>query len=316
MSAKVSVIIPVYCVEKYIERCARSLFEQTLDDIEYLFIDDCTPDSSIEILKQVLEDYPQRKSQVIIHRMEKNSGQAAVRKWGMLNATGEYVIHCDGDDWTDRDMYKIMRDKAEKSCADIVVCDYFASDGFFQKEEKGCLSEEWNQMIKDFCTMRTSWALWNKLVKVGLYKYNTIIYPKDNMGEDMALTMQLILKTDNIAYISEPLYYYYHNPHSITNNTSEEAIIKKYFNLLHNSDIVINNFRKMCLDKLFIKELNYIKWNVRSILWEIAYKRKYRKIWKNTYRELFPSLLYSPYLKRMEKMKFLLTYIGLYPQKR
>ena len=79
---KVSVIIPVYGVEKYIERCARSLFEQTLDDIEYLFIDDCTPDRSIEVLKSILEEYPNRKEQVIIHRMEQNSGQAAVRKWG------------------------------------------------------------------------------------------------------------------------------------------------------------------------------------------------------------------------------------------
>ena len=79
---KVSVIVPVYGVEKYMERCARSLFEQTLDDIEYLFIDDCTPDRSIEILQQVLEEYPHRKPQVTIHRMEQNSGQAAVRKWG------------------------------------------------------------------------------------------------------------------------------------------------------------------------------------------------------------------------------------------
>ena len=105
---KVSVIIPVYGVEKYIERCARSLFEQTLDDIEYLFIDDCTPDRSVEILKQVLDEYPHRKNQVIIHRMEKNSGQAAVRKWGMLNVAGEYVIHCDSDDWVDIYMYEAM----------------------------------------------------------------------------------------------------------------------------------------------------------------------------------------------------------------
>lgn len=80
---KVSIIVPVYGVEKYIERCCRSLFEQTLDDIEYLFIDDCSPDRSIEILKKVLDEYPHRKNQVHIHRMGKNSGQAAVRKWGM-----------------------------------------------------------------------------------------------------------------------------------------------------------------------------------------------------------------------------------------
>lgn len=103
---KVSIIIPVYGVEKYIERSARSLFEQTLDDIEYLFIDDCTPDKSVEILKRVLEEYPHRKSQVVIHRMEQNSGQAKVREWGMRNATGEYVIHCDSDDWVDMHMYE------------------------------------------------------------------------------------------------------------------------------------------------------------------------------------------------------------------
>ena len=84
---KVSIIIPVYGVEKYIERCARSLFEQTLDDIEYLFIDDSTPDRSIDILKRVLENYSHRKSQVNIHRREQNSGQAIVRNWGMQNAT-------------------------------------------------------------------------------------------------------------------------------------------------------------------------------------------------------------------------------------
>ena len=126
---KVSVIVPVYGVEKYIDRCARSLFEQTLDDIEYLFIDDCTPDRSIDILQQVLDEYPQRKPQVVIHRMEKNSGQAAVRKWGMQNATGEYVIHCDSDDWVDTDMYRAMYEKAKEEEADVVVCDYFVHDG-------------------------------------------------------------------------------------------------------------------------------------------------------------------------------------------
>ena len=126
---KVSIIIPVYGVEKYIERCARSLFEQTLDDIEYLFIDDSTPDRSIDILKRVLENYPHRKSQVNIHRMEQNSGQAIVRNWGMQNATGEYVIHCDSDDWVDTDMYRAMYEEAKDKNADVVVCDYDMTDG-------------------------------------------------------------------------------------------------------------------------------------------------------------------------------------------
>ncbi len=112
---KVSVIIPVYGVENSIERCARSLFEQTLDEMEYLFIDDCTKDRSIEVLKSVLKDYPKRKSQVTIHRMDNNSGQAKVREWGILNATGEYIIHCDSDDWVDKDIYRELYEKAKEN---------------------------------------------------------------------------------------------------------------------------------------------------------------------------------------------------------
>ena len=131
---KVSVIIPVYRTEKYIERCVRSLFNQTLDEIEYLFIDDCSPDNSIKILNNVLEDYPHRKEQVIIHRMSRNSGQAIVRNWGMQNATGEYVIHCDSDDWGDADMYRAMYDKAVEEHSDVVICDYAITNGTVEYE--------------------------------------------------------------------------------------------------------------------------------------------------------------------------------------
>ena len=163
---KVSVIVPVYGVEKYIERCARSLFEQTLDDIEFLFIDDCTPDRSIEILQQVLEEYPQRKPQVIIHRMEYNSGQAAVRKWGMQNATGEYVIHCDSDDWVDKDMYRAMYEKAMEDEADMVVCDYVVSDSEKILERYiGCVDDNTDNFIMDIFHQKVSWSLWNKLFK-------------------------------------------------------------------------------------------------------------------------------------------------------
>ena len=105
---KISVIVPIYNVSAYIERCARSLWEQTLDDIEYIFINDCTPDNSMEILEKVLKDYPQRKSQTRIFKMPTNSRQAAVRRHGIKLAAGEYIIHCDADDWVDTNLYEKM----------------------------------------------------------------------------------------------------------------------------------------------------------------------------------------------------------------
>ena len=80
---KVSVIIPVYGVEKYIERCARSLFEQTLEDMEFIFVNDCTKDNSIDILLRVIDEYPKRKSQVHILNHEFNKGLPVARQTGI-----------------------------------------------------------------------------------------------------------------------------------------------------------------------------------------------------------------------------------------
>lgn len=105
MSPKVTIIIAVYNCEKYLNTCARSLFEQTLDGIEYIFVNDATPDDSIIILNSIIEEYPTRKPFVKIINMDKNGGVSKARRIGVENATGEYVIHADSDDWVDRDMY-------------------------------------------------------------------------------------------------------------------------------------------------------------------------------------------------------------------
>ena len=110
---KVSICIAVYNVEKYIEQCVRSLFEQTLDDLEYIFVDDASPDASIDVLLRVLEDYPHRKNQVKLLRHETNQGVAVARKDAIAAATGEYIIHCDPDDWVDLDMYEKLYVKAK-----------------------------------------------------------------------------------------------------------------------------------------------------------------------------------------------------------
>lgn len=82
-----------------------------MDDLEYIFIDDCTPDYSIKILERVLRDYPQRKAQVKILHNEQNLGTSATRTRGMKLAAGDYIIHCDSDDWVDKDYYQTIVQK-------------------------------------------------------------------------------------------------------------------------------------------------------------------------------------------------------------
>lgn len=104
-------MVPIYGVEKYIERCARSLFEQTYENLEYIFVDDCTPDKSIEILERVMEDYPNRKEQVRIIRHEHNRGLAAARNTALDAATSPFITHVDSDDYLSLDAIRLFVEK-------------------------------------------------------------------------------------------------------------------------------------------------------------------------------------------------------------
>lgn len=112
--SKVCVIIPVYKAEVYIEKCTRTLFGQTLDNLEYIFVDDCSPDHSIEVMERVLNEFPNRKSQVKVIRHEVNQGVSAARQHGVGAADAEYIIHCDPDDYLELDMYEAMYRKAKE----------------------------------------------------------------------------------------------------------------------------------------------------------------------------------------------------------
>ena len=313
MGVKISIIVPVYGVEQYIERCARSLFEQTLDEIEYLFIDDCGFDHSMDILIHILEEYPQRKPYVHIHRMEQNSGQAKVREWGIRHATGEFIIHCDSDDWMDSDMCRLLLLKAYEDNADIVICDYYTSDGSHKNWIKGCFDENKEGLIRDFLATKISWALWNKLIRTSLFHNDGFLFPSGAMGEDMALVFQMVLKAGIISYLARPLYFYFYNPESITRVKTIDAVYNRYLQLEQNSKIVITAFEREGLCQLYKKEMVYFKWSVRRCLWEIAYIPKFNHIWRQTFPELYPSLLFCPYVSLLDKIKFLFTYLRVYP---
>ena len=169
-SPKVSVIIPVYGVEKYIERCARSLFEQTLEDIEYIFVDDCTPDNSISILRKVLSEYPNREKQVKILHHDKNKGLAKARQTGLKIASGEYIAHCDSDDWVDKDLYKVLYNQAVNLKSDMIAFDCKFTDG--EKTLKINSGGECTDTIECISSMmhrKTWWSLCNN-TSVNFYR--------------------------------------------------------------------------------------------------------------------------------------------------
>lgn len=313
---KVSVIVPVYGVEKYIERCARSLFEQTLDDIEYLFIDDCTPDKSIEILKQVMNDYPQRIQQVVIHRMEQNSGQAAVRKWGILHATGEYVIHCDSDDWVDVHMYEEMYNKATEKGADVVVCDFAIHEGNNVNEiVHACGSLKYQEFLERILFQRDSWSLWNKLFKREVC-YKNIIYPNGNMGEDMLICIQMLLSCNSMSYVPKGYYFYYCNSSSISNKKEIANQVRNYEHLKDNTDILIEILKRKNIRKQKWV-INGFQYNAIMPLMKVIHcNKKYRDLWLNTYPGAILTYIFNPYIDIKKRFKCLLAIFGFYPFKK
>lgn len=281
-SPKVSVIIPVYGVEKYIERCARSLFEQTLEDIEYIFVDDCTPDNSISILRKVLSEYPNREKQVKILHHEKNKGLAQARQTGLKIASGEYIAHCDSDDWVDKYLYKIAHNKAKSESLDVVVYEGERTNGQNGVKISSACCHSIDKCLTSMMHRKMWWSLCNKIIKREIYN-NNIIYPQDNMGEDMCLTLQLISYCKNVGYINKK-YYYYDNSSSIMAEVGAEKQKAKYEQLNRNISKVRELFLYRKLLGTYQKGINYLSYNASYILWNVLDDKECRNMWMNNIR--------------------------------
>lgn len=294
---KVSVIIPVYGVEKYIERCARSLFEQTLDDIEYIFVDDCSPDKSIDILNEVKADYPTKISNIKIIHHKKNEGLPIARQSGWKVATGEYIANCDSDDWIDSDLYERMYKTAVGQTADIVVCDIKFTDGTScRKIVNGLLSDNPNKedAQKDMIYLRTSWSLCNKLIHRNLY-VELKEYPSAYMGEDMAVALPIFKNCKTVAICNNVYYNYFINTSSASLQTNLNGVKAKYKGFRDNFKIV----RRYCN----LKEANYILFHHKLMLIPIRKDVEARKWLNDKFMSVILSVITNKEVKIKERLK-------------
>lgn len=237
---KVSILVPIYGVEKYIERCAVSLFEQTYEDIEYIFVNDCTKDNSISILKEVIERYPARKPQVRIIEHEQNKGLGGARNTAVAAATGEFLMHVDSDDYIDVTCVEKCVKKQEETGADIICVNAYQQ---FAKYTVPMLNGSFSSS-KDHCLAllkrKTQVNVWGKLIRTDLYNKNNISVEEGiNMGEDYQVTGRLMYYAAKTAVVDEFLYFYdCSNEGSYSNQFSKEKhrqswrsfdIVKEFF---------------------------------------------------------------------------------------
>ena len=220
MMPVLSIIIPIYNASAYIKRCVVSLMEQTIQNgIEYIFIDDGSMDSSIEIINEVIEDYPQRKEQVKILINSTNQGVYQTRKRGIQEANGRYIGWCDSDDWVERNYYESLLKATHNGATDIVVCDYTnikneeASVKHYEIQDTPSACIEMNY-CKNSLPMELVIHLFKKEI---INQAFAQIYPTC-VGEDTYSIIHSYILARNICYVNTAGYYYDHrNNHSIMN---------------------------------------------------------------------------------------------------
>jgi glycosyltransferase involved in cell wall biosynthesis len=207
---KVSILVPVYGVEKYVGQCSETLFGQTYSDIEYIFVDDCTPDNSVAVIKQVLEKYPHRRQQVYIIRHDHNRGLGAARKTALEASSGDFVMNVDSDDHLPLDAVEKLVMRQQQTSADIVSGNYslHRADGTIVVQREP-------QLVKDACLrlMLIQHTLlphvWARLIRRMLYTDHDISSVEGiNMAEDMALMPRLVHAAKTMEYVDDSIYFY------------------------------------------------------------------------------------------------------------
>ena len=241
--SKVSILVPVYKVEQFIERCAQSLFSQTYPNIDFIFVNDCTPDNSMSVLTKVINQYQEKNIIIIEH--DRNQGIGATRNTLLKAATGDYLLWVDSDDFITENAVEILVSAIEESCSDIVTSDSY----IFHKGENNFVTfsqqfkENPKQYIDAIANHQARAALWGTLSKRSVWVENKIIIPDTStFGEDYFATVQLFYFSKKIQVIHYPFYYYNQvNVNSYTAGYKTESHFVSTINLFENLMVFFEN---------------------------------------------------------------------------
>lgn len=249
---KVSVLIPIYKVENYIEKCVRTLFNNTIaSDCEFIFTNDCTPDSSMEKLKAVIKEYPSLKDNIKIINHEKNMGISVARNEGFDNASGEYLICTDSDDYVEPDYLEVLYEEAKKGDYDIVGCDFYMTPDYNlsdkQNEEETVrrqpLCKNPENCITDLFENTIGAYLWCKLIKTDFLKRSDVKFSEELFCiEDILFVTELFAKKPAVSYIPTPLYHYvYRNTSCVNGRFSKRKTDNVFLMLSYLKDFLVRN---------------------------------------------------------------------------
>ena len=260
-SPKISILIPIYNVEKYLPKCLESVFAQTYKNVDYVFVDDCSSDNSLNVLKQSLakNNIPDDKYTIVSHSI--NEGIAVSRADCIANAKGDYVQFVDSDDWIEPTMTQEMVDATKNGEVDIVGChyvkDYLNAETTFHKESYSCSTSE--NLIRSI-NYDISTVLWKLLIRRTLFD-NFGITPHVDIVEDYIISIKLFFYADTFAVVDKYLYHYVqYNQGRVSFQTLRS--INNHIKGVKEVEAFINE--KGIRTKKVVELLNLRKFNIKS----------------------------------------------------
>lgn len=240
---KVSVIVPVYNVEKYVGKCLETLVNQTLQDIEIIVVNDGSTDNS----KQEIEKYLEKYGSKIKYFEKENGGLSDARNYGMKYATGDYIAFLDSDDYVDITIYEKMYNKAVQDNCDFIECDFVWKYDDKEVKDLGEVYEDKHEMLANARVVA-----WNKLIKKELINKANIEFPKGLRYEDVEFFYKLIPYIEKFGFVKEYLIYYIQRGNSIVNTQNERT--KEIFQILDN---VLKYYKEKGFYEEYKEELEY-----------------------------------------------------------
>ena len=252
----VSIIVPVYNMEQYIDKVLDSLVNQTLKDIEIIIVNDGSKDKSKEKILKWKEKYQEK----IKYYEKENGGLSSSRNFGMKFAKGEYIAFLDSDDYVEKNMYEEMVKIAKKDKSDMVECDFIWEYPNRKKYDKRRRYKNKKDIMK-----RPRVVAWNKLIKRRIIEEHNIQFPEGLIYEDLEFFLKLLPYLNKISYVEKYFVHYVQRENSISNSQGKK--VGDIFNILSNID---EYYKQNGLYNKYSKELRYMR---RRILLGSSRKR-------------------------------------------
>ena len=304
----VSILVPFYNVEKYVGRCVESLFTQTYQNIEYVFVNDCTPDNSMDVINKYIEKYGVAdKCKMIVH--ENNQGISASRNDCLDNMTGNYFFFFVSDDYIDKDMVELLVEAAIKENADISGCGYIEEYADHSVEHPQIYTNNHDEMMKAITLLTIKGVMWKLLVRSTIiteHRDEVRFIPDRNMVDDYLFCCQIFYYAKRFAGVDRCMYHWIqYNPNNYTHTTifaveSQAAAIRKTEEFYREKG-VLKIVEEALLKRKFVSKL------------PLLFDRNFLDV--NRWRTLFPesnNIWHEMYFTKGNKCLFILAQSPFY----